>query len=179
MKIGIYLSHPFYDQSFANKFIVDHLLTSTDSVLRHIDTLDPINLEEEQQFLQQIDTLILQFPIFWYNYPASMKKWLDSALTLWLKESKDSIQGKNLIISTTTGAPAESYSHNGYNTHSIQTYLCGLKQIAYFTGMNYRGIIVTYGVKDVHLQQKYLEQKLTEHLHAIKLLIQQSIAFHY
>ncbi|MGL5956156.1 MAG: NAD(P)H-dependent oxidoreductase [Brevinema sp.] len=172
MKTGIYLSHPFYDQSFANKFIVDHLLTSTNSVLRHIDTLTPINLEEEQQFLQQIDTLILQFPIFWYNYPASMKKWLDEVLSLGFKETDNPIHGKNLIISLTTGAPAESYSPEGSNTYSIQTYLCAFKQIAQYLKMNYQGIVVTYGIKDVQLQQKELEQRLTEHIRAIKQLIQ-------
>ncbi|MGL4677705.1 MAG: NAD(P)H-dependent oxidoreductase [Brevinema sp.] len=175
MKIGIYLSHPFYEQSFANKFIVNHLLQSTDSVLRHLDTLDTIDVTTEKRFLEEIDTIILQFPIFWYNYPASMKTWLDSVLGLGLKEADDPIQGKNLIISTTTGAPAESYSHIGYNAHSIQTYLCGLKQIAYFTRMHYRGIIVSYGIKDVHLRQNKLEQQLTEHFHDIQLLIQQSV----
>lgn len=175
-KIGIWLSHPNYDHSFANKYIVDQLLEYPSITLRHIDKEYPqgiIDVLAEQELLMNVDTVILQFPIFWYNYPASMKNWLDTVFLFDFAfgPKGDKLQGKNIIISVTTGGPANSYSHNGFNNHTIQEYLYGLKQLSYFVKMNYRGIITSYGIKEIDKEREKLEKKLSDHVESIKNLI--------
>ena len=173
---GIWLAHPFFERSFANKFIVNELSEFENITVRHIDQLYPdykIDKELEQEFFLQMDTIILQFPIFWYNYPASMKNWLDTVISydFCFGATGEQLQGKNIIISVTTGAPIESYSLNGSNNHTISDYLCGLKQLSYFAKMNYRGIIASYGIKEVEDNQLPLEKLLLEHVESIQNLI--------
>ncbi len=173
---GLWLSHPSYDESFANKFIVNELNKFENTTIRHIDQLYPdfkIDKETEQEYLLKMDTIILQFPIFWYNYPASMKNWLDTVISydFCFGPHGEQLQGKNIIISVTTGGPKESYSLNGYNNHTISDYLCGLKQLSYFAKMNYRGIIASYGIKEVENNQLVLKKSLLDHIEAVQNLI--------
>ena len=176
---GIWLAHPFFERSFANKFIVNELNKLENITVRHIDQLYPdfkIDKETEQEFLLKMDTIILQFPIFWYNYPASMKNWLDTVISydFCFGPNGEQLQDKNIIISVTAGGPMESYSHNGYNNHTIPDYLCGLKQLSYFAKMNYRGILVSYGIKEVETNQLTLEKALLDHVEAMQNLINSS-----
>ena len=175
-KVGIWLAHPFFEKSFANKFIINELTKLENTTVRHIDQLYPdfkIDKETEQEYLLKMDTIILQFPIFWYNYPASLKNWLDTVISydFCFGPDGEQLQGKNIIISVTTGGPKESYSLNGYNNHTISDYLCGLKQLSYFAKMNYRGILVSYGIKEVESNQLTLEKALLDHVEAMQNLV--------
>ena len=40
-----------------------------------------INISKEQRKIEEHDSLILQFPIYWFNCPSLMKKWLDEVFT--------------------------------------------------------------------------------------------------
>lgn len=40
-----------------------------------------IDIEKEQKLIEEHDNLILQFPIYWFNCPPLMKKWLDDVFT--------------------------------------------------------------------------------------------------
>ncbi len=80
------LAHPYYTQSIANKTIVNELLkTYPDLEVRDIFQLYPdyqIDVSAEQEALLRHDTIILQYPMFWFNMPAILKLWFDEVFTL-------------------------------------------------------------------------------------------------
>ena len=39
-----------------------------------------IDVKKEQEKLVKADSIILQFPMFWYNAPALMRQWFESVL---------------------------------------------------------------------------------------------------
>lgn len=183
-KIGVWLSHPFYEQSFANKYIIERLQNLPNTDIRHIDQIYPdgkINQGDEQRYLVACDTIILQFPIFWYYCPASMKNWLDVVMgfNFALGPEGNLLKGKNLIISTTLGGPSISYTQNGYNNHTIQEYLYGIKQVAHLAQLNYRGIIATYGIKDITDNQRSIERTLQDHIQILESTLKQPSVLSY
>lgn len=79
------LAHPYYTQSIANKTIVNELIkTYPDLEVRDIFQLYPdykIDVSAEQEALLRHDTIILQYPMFWFNMPAILKLWFDEVFT--------------------------------------------------------------------------------------------------
>ncbi|WP_230589154.1 NAD(P)H-dependent oxidoreductase [Gallibacterium anatis] len=78
MSILIISSHPNLTQSVANQTILNQLkklLPTAEFV--YLDTQYPdfrIDVAAEQNRLMQADTIVLQFPFYWYSYPALLKK---------------------------------------------------------------------------------------------------------
>ncbi len=150
-KVTVILAHPFYANSNANKIIVDSLKGLENVEVRHIDELYPdgkIDVEAEQGVLIESDLIVFQFPLFWFNIPASLKNWLDSVFTYGFAfgSTGDKLKGKDFLVSTTIGGPEETYTSGGL---SIEALLLHLTAIGGFTGMNNMEMIKTFGMSFV------------------------------
>lgn len=103
------LAHPYYAQSIANKAIVNELVKTYPNLeVRDIFQLYPdyqIDVSAEQQALLRHDTIILQYPMFWFNMPAILKLWFDQVFTYQFAYGSegDKLKGKQVIISMTIG----------------------------------------------------------------------------
>lgn len=81
MKTLIIVSHPNIENSIVHKRWIDQLNKYLNLFTIHnIDQLYPdavIDVKKEQELIEYHDALLLQFPIFWFNCPPLLKKWLD------------------------------------------------------------------------------------------------------
>ena len=89
-------------------------------------TLTP-DVRAEQEKLLWADTIILQFPMWWYTMPAILKGWVDRVLTFHFAygvgEHNDTrfgdrfgegvLAGKKALLAVTTGAPKPHYHARG------------------------------------------------------------------
>lgn len=76
MNTLIILAHPTFEDSLANKTILNNLDKNSYNEIRDIASLYPnyeINVKAEQEALLKADTIILQFPFYWYSVPAILK----------------------------------------------------------------------------------------------------------
>ena len=79
----------------------------------------PPEVESEIQNLLQCDLLIVHFPLWWFGMPAILKGWMDRVFVYGrmyrstVRYDKGICAGKKMIACVTTGASAESCSHNG------------------------------------------------------------------
>ncbi|MCV6621105.1 MAG: NAD(P)H-dependent oxidoreductase [Cellvibrionaceae bacterium] len=142
-KILVISGHPNLAESNANQRVINRLQEQLDNVsVRDLGALYPnyqIDVEAEQAALLAADTVVLQYPFYWYSVPALLKKWLDDvfAYDFAYGANGDKLKGKNLLLSFTIGGPAESYQPLGYNHFSIEQLLHPLQQTAYLAGMNF------------------------------------------
>ena len=86
--------------------------------VRHIAELYPdgkFDIKAEQEALAAADTIILQFPVYWYAYPALLKKYIDDVFAHGFAHGSTGtrLKGKTLIVSCTTGAPYDAYAEGG------------------------------------------------------------------
>jgi NAD(P)H dehydrogenase (quinone) len=81
----------------------------------------PLDIKEEMDKVTWADVIIFQFPIWWSNFPAILKGWIDRvfyngfAFNLMEMQIYDEgpLKGKKAMLSFTTGAPRELYSADG------------------------------------------------------------------
>ena len=114
-KILLVVAHPNIEASIANKTIIENFISlHPETEIDELYKLYPdfkINIKKEQEKLLKADFVILQFPMFWYNAPALMRKWFEDVLEHGFAYGSKgkALQGKKLIVSITTGSPVEVY----------------------------------------------------------------------
>ncbi|MEZ4387127.1 MAG: NAD(P)H-dependent oxidoreductase [Candidatus Krumholzibacteriia bacterium] len=151
-KTLVIVGHPDLDRgSLANKIVVDRLADVDGVNVRNLARLYPdfaIDIEAEQQALLAADTIVFQFPFYWYSVPGILKEWVDRVLSYGFAygSSGDKLRGKRFILSTTIGGPAESYGSGHYNTYTIDDLLKPWKQTCNLTGMHWQEPVLTHGM---------------------------------
>ncbi len=87
------------------------------------------DVRAEQEKLLWADTVILQFPLWWYTMPAILKGWVDRVFTYrfayGVGEHSDTkygerfgegtLAGRRALLSVTVGGPAQHYAPRGIN----------------------------------------------------------------
>lgn len=141
-KVLVISGHPDLSNSLANRTILNDLQDAPGLTieLRRLDRLYPdfrIDVAAEQAALIEADTIVWQFPFHWYALPALLKKWVDDVLVFGFAHGTggDKLHGKSLVLSFTTGAPAEAYAHGQPMNFSIDEFLPPLRQTANLCGL--------------------------------------------
>lgn len=156
--------------SVVNRSVLDILAEQLpDARIDYLDRLYPdfkIDAAAEQEKLLWADVVVLQFPVFWFSFPSIMHRWMEQTFLHGFSHgaSGDKLRGKKLILSYTSGAPADAMSFEPF--FEFVRAACG------FTGMEYAGSIHTGGVS-YHMRQDpalLLEMKEKSRAHAEKLL---------
>ncbi len=142
--ILIISGHTDLNDSVANKSILEILAEKLPQSRQvHLDSLYPdfvIDAAAEQEKLLWADVIVLQFPVFWFSAPSILQRWLEQTFLHGFSHGStgDKLRGKKLVLSYTTGAPAEAMNWDEF-------FLC-FKAAAQFTGMEYCGSVSTGSV---------------------------------
>ena len=159
-KVLVISGHTDLATSVANKTILDTIgqyLPETEIV--KLDTLYPdfkIDVDAEQQRLLKADIIVLQFPIFGFSHGSTGNK----------------LKGKKMILSFTTGAPQEMYSHKGAMGYTIEEFLPCYKATCNLCQMEFAGYIYTGGVSyGTRTTPELIEQQKVKSVEHAKKLI--------
>jgi NAD(P)H dehydrogenase (quinone) len=99
-------------------------------------------VKAEQEFVSSADVIVVIYPLWWAGMPAILKGYIDRVFTEGFAYSivgpdlKGLLQGKKVLLITTTGAPQEMYEASGMFKSMAQTTGEGIFQ---FTGMELLG----------------------------------------
>ena len=106
-----------------------------------------INVEREQQRLLEADTVLFQFPLFWYSTPSLIKEWQDLVLEHGFAYGADGdkLTGKTMALAVTAAGPDDAYTPEGYQRFPLRTFLTPLEQTAHLCRMNFLPPYVLYG----------------------------------
>ncbi|WP_343594828.1 NAD(P)H-dependent oxidoreductase [Acinetobacter sp.] len=166
------LAHPYYAQSIANKAIVNELVKTYPNLeVRDIFQLYPdyqIDVSAEQQALLRHDTIILQYPMFWFNMPAILKLWFDQVFTYQFAYGSqgDKLKGKQVIISMTIGQKEIQMVNDQENL--IDSFLKSVQHSIQYTQMKLSGTFLLYNVSPIsNKTASEIKLEATEHSHQI------------
>lgn len=133
--------HPDLEHSLANKTIIEGMKEAGLSFTLNDLGAKGFNfdVEKEQELLVNADTIVFQFPVYWYSYPALMKYWVEKVFLPGFAYGSEGtvLQGKKLLVSLTTGSPAGAYTHEGFDQHTIDEFLYSIKGLAALCGMEW------------------------------------------
>ena len=172
----IILAHPHFEQSTANKTIVETLQNKVkDLEVRNIHQLYPnyqINVAEEQAALLRHELIILQYPMYWFNMPAILKLWFDEVFTYQFAYGSkgDKLKDKKLLTSLTIGQVEQNYSD--YDVDVINHLHEPVKLSTLYSQMQYLTPIVLYRVSPVTTEQNDIQAKAKQHSEKLVALIE-------
>ena len=148
--ILIVSAHPRLEvDSVANKTIVEELSKLLPNAeIDRLDELYPdyvIDVSGEQAKLRNADVIVLQYPLWWYGWPALLQKWVEDVFVRGFSHGStgNALRGKKLVVSLTTGAPEAYY---GADSVDINALLTPVTATCSLTGMEYVGALCLYGV---------------------------------
>jgi putative NADPH-quinone reductase len=147
----IILAHPNFSNSLANKTIIEELQNSNLNIeIRPIQNLYPdykIDVKAEQEALLRHQTVIFQYPIYWYNMPAILKLWFDFVFEYQFAYGSkgDRLKNKNFIPSFTVGAPENEYTTLGNHHFRVHEFCKNMEQTAYYAQMKYVDPVYFHG----------------------------------
>jgi putative NADPH-quinone reductase len=172
MKTIVLLAHPNINEgSIANRIIVERIRTLDKVKIRDLYSECPsfrFNIESEQKDLIASESIIFQFPFYWYSVPGILKEWIDQVFTYGFAygSTGDKLKGKQFLVSTTIGGPAEAYKEGGYNNFTINELLKPLQQTANLSGMQYNDPIISHNmiyIPNVYNKKEEVEQRARDH----------------
>lgn len=137
MKTLIVVSHPHLAHSETQAFLKESSSLCQAAIWHHLDEAQPFDVAAERQLLLATDRVIFQFPLYWYQAPASLKAWLDA---VWTKqvvydEQGGKLTGKTLGFVISFSQPATAYQVGGAVGVSLSTLLAPYVALAHKTGL--------------------------------------------
>lgn len=106
-----------------------------------------IDVTAEQRSLESAQTIVLQFPLYWYSCPGILKEWIDQVFEHgWAYgHAATALRGKRLLVATSAGGAREAYQPEGRNRHSIRDFLIPHEGLARLCGMDWLGVFAFHG----------------------------------
>ena len=142
--------HPRLGQdSVANKTILEELaVLLPEAKIDVLDELYPdyvIDVEAEQAKLRGADVIVLQYPLWWYGWPALLQKWMEDVFVRGFSHGSTgtALRGKKLVVSVTTGAGESYYSAQ---PGGFDRFLAPAMATCALTGMEFAGSLPLFGV---------------------------------
>jgi glutathione-regulated potassium-efflux system ancillary protein KefF len=155
-QIVVLVAHPQQQHSRANRWLMRAAagLAAQRVAVRDLYALYPdylIDVAAEQALLADARLVVWQHPIHWYGMPPLMKLWLDEVFAFgWAYgPGGDRLQGKDLWLVASTGAPQDSYRPEGYNRYFFDAFLPPYEQTAALAGMRFLPPLLLHGAHRV------------------------------
>jgi glutathione-regulated potassium-efflux system ancillary protein KefG len=148
----VLLAHPDLPASRVTRALADavrELAGVTVRDLSAVRTGTGYDVAEEQRLLVAHDTIVLQFPWFWYSVPGLLKEWMDQVLTWGFAygSAGTALHGKTLQLVTSTGGPRASYRTGGHNRFTMAELMAPLDATAHLCGMRLADPLVVHGAR--------------------------------
>lgn len=125
----------------------------------------PTDIKEEMDKVLWADVIIFQFPIWWSNFPAILKGWIDrvfyNGFAFNLAEMQlygnGPLKGKKAMLSFTTGAPRELYTDEGPHGE-IEVLIKYFNHVLFeFVGMEALPYFAIFGPGDMTEEEREVE----------------------
>ena len=151
-KTLVIAGHPDYKHSLANRAILDefHRLVPEAEIV-YLDAEYPdfnIDVEREQKRLVEAETVVFEFPFWWYSAPSLMRRYFEQVLSHGFAygSTGTALHGKKLIISFTAGAPEGAYSPDGYQHYDIDAFIPQFRSLSNLCGFDWQEPIISFGM---------------------------------
>lgn len=138
----ILFAHPRYEKSRASRSLLTALQDQEDVTIHDLYERYPdfnIDVNQERNLLLSHRIVVWQYPFYMYSAPAMIKQWIDLVLEHgWAHGAGgNKLEGKLIFHAITTGGTRESYTHEGFNRHTMAELLTPFEQTAHLCRMSW------------------------------------------
>ena len=174
MKTLIIVTHPDMQNSIVNKRWIEELYKFPDQF--HVHQLyeaypdEKIDVSVEQKLIEQHDRIVFQFPYYWFNVPAMLKKWMDEVLTHgWAYGSKSGykVSGKKIALAISLGVEKHELSKGGIYKYPLEELVRPLELSFEYVKADYKPLFAYYGIEH-NSSQQWIEKSVPLYLDFLK-----------
>ncbi|TMM58043.1 NAD(P)H-dependent oxidoreductase [Maribacter algarum] len=175
-KTLVIVTHPKLGSSKINKRWIEELRKYPESIVVHdlhaeYPSLE-IDLRREQQLLESFDTVILQFPFYWFNCPPFLKKWIDEVLAhgwAYGKNSGYKLAGKKFALAITAGIKEEDNKASGRYEYTLEELTRPFEITFKYVKADYQTLHAFYG-EEHNPTEEYIEENTKDYINFIENL---------
>lgn len=153
-KTLIIVAHPNLNTSTVNRYWLEQLQTYEDKLTIHnLYAHYPngnIDVAFEQKLLEESSHVVLQFPIYWFNCPPLLKKWLDDVLTYGWAYGNHSykLKNKKIGLAVSAGIRESDYAKTGKYGVTLAELLKPFELTMNYIQADYQSIFAVYGANN-------------------------------
>ena len=153
MKKLVIVTHPNIESSLVNSRWCEELRKYPhDFTLHALYDAYPdgkIDVLAEQQLVEAHDTIIFQYPLYWFFCPPLLKQWMDEVLVRgWAYGSGgDKMKGKHLALAISAGIKEADYRVDGLYQSTIAQLSLPIKVTAQYIGAEVKAIFCGYDME--------------------------------
>ena len=154
MKTLVIVFHPSIATSVANKRWLQELAQYPDRYTIHdVHQAYPdgnIDVAREQALVEAHANVVLQFPVYWFNCPPLMKRWLDEVLAYgWAYGTGgDAFRGRKVALAVTAGIRQADFTPQGRWNVTLAQLLAPFDVTLAYVGADNRRFFAFYGAED-------------------------------
>jgi len=176
LKTLVIVTHPSIETSVINKLWVEEMKKYPEKYTVHeLSKVYPdgnIDVEKEQKLVESHGNLVFQFPIYWFNCPPLLKKWIDDVLTYgWAygSDGGDKLKNRKVALSVSAGIKKEDFSEGEKYKYKLEQILVPFEMTFLFCNAEYRTFFAFYGAESEPSASK-LEKSTRDYLNFIDTL---------
>lgn len=153
-KILVIVAHPNINTSKVNKRWVEELKKySAEIAIHELYNQYPegvFDVKYEQSILEKYNTIIFQFPIYWFSSPPLLKKWFDDVFTYGWAYGKmgNRLAGKKIGFAVSAGSKEIDFSSTGKYSATLEDILLPFKLTTLYIKASYCSSFAFYGAED-------------------------------
>ncbi|MBZ6535060.1 NAD(P)H-dependent oxidoreductase [Acinetobacter seifertii] len=169
----VIVAHPNIKNSKVNKRWIEELNKYPDEIVVHElyskYSNGEFDIKYEQSMLEKYDTIIFQFPIYWFNCPPLLKKWFDDVFTYgWAYgASGNMLANKKIGFAVSAGSKEIDFSVKGKYSATLENVLLPFKLTTLYVKALYCSYFSFYGAED-EINFTHLESSAVEYIEFIK-----------
>ncbi|MGN7863070.1 NAD(P)H-dependent oxidoreductase [Chryseobacterium sp. 22458] len=154
MKTLIIVTHPDIEKSVINKRWIEELKKYPEKYTVHqLYKAYPdgkIDVTSEQKLMESHDTIVFQFPFYWFSSPPLLKQWLDEVILHgWAYGSKSGykLAGKRMTLAVTAGIDEDEYTASGKYKYTMKELFRPYELTFDYIKAEYKEPFVYYGIE--------------------------------
>lgn len=174
MKTLVVIAHPNIEESVINKRWIKELEKEQEGFTIHklyeVYPDEKIDVKREQSLVESHDSLVLQFPVYWFNSPPLMKKWLDEVFTSgWAygPGGKKMTNRKVALAVSAGGTEDKDYATDGRYGSTLEKVLLPFELTFQYTSAFYRGFTAFYGAEHEAIDER-IEKSAVNYINFLK-----------
>lgn len=167
-KILVNVVHPDIEKSIVNKRLVEGIQDMKNITINNLYKKYPdfkIDVKEEQKLLLEHDTILFQFPMYWFSSPSLLKEWFDIVLAPGFAHAGASmLKDKAFAVAVSCGGAKKAFSATGKDKKTVEEFLYPFEITAEYVKMNYKKAYITYDTETVLSEEtlnKYTQDYIT------------------
>ncbi len=167
-KILVNVVHPDIEKSIVNKRLVEGIQDMKNITINNLYKKYPdfkIDVKEEQKLLLEHDTILFQFPMYWFSSPSLLKEWFDAVLAPGFAHAGASmLKDKSFAVAVSCGGAKKAFSATGKDKKTVEEFLFPFEITAEYVKMNYKKAYITYDTETVLSEEtlnKYTQDYIT------------------